>query len=908
MDPAKMKVVDLRNELASRGLDTKGNKAVLVKRLKDALEKELDHGLPDTSIADTSTEDIDTSHIEEADKDEDEQKSVGRTETSPEVSESHIVEKENQEDVDMKLDLNTEQKEAEANGENIHKTEHDTEETKEDEDDSVQVTISTKKESTVEEDQVSGNDKKDVKADENTETKGEKRKRDEEDVPEKKARSRSPIKEDEPEIDYEKCQLSWYDSDLHLQIDKQTFLSGKPLNDGAFGYIWAGARATYGITSGKVYYEVKITEELKWEDNIKRSEYVDRLKKSRYRTDHRNDKKPEKAKKPVEKPSETPPEGQQPSEPAEKMETDEVPDEKKENETVQETEAETAESKPEDEEKSEVETSISAPEASQEENAAENKEGGGETDQSKKDPESEPEPLPTHLFRVGYSLQGTSLQLGECGHSYGYESSGKFVSDKQFRDYGVKFGVGDVIGTYANIDSDQLTITYTVNGVLQAVAVTLPLADLPQNFSLFPHLLTRNYAFEVNFGDREETWFPSPAELGDYRFLNATEHKVAGPRRPDTRQDCEVILMVGLPASGKTHWVREHLKANPEKDFTVIGNSALLDRMTVCAEPLKTRFKGSWKTLIDKLHKCLNKITDIASQRRKNFVIDQTNLFPAAQRRKMRSFEGFKRRAVVIIVGDEEQAKRQRLQGTQDGKEVPESILYELKATMSIPQKEDGLDEIVYPELPEEEAKKMVKKYTEEARAKGYSRRFYRRDNRSGYNQNNYHDRNYQRQQPYGNRYPQGGGWGRQGGGGWERRDGRGPPPPPPRQGGGWRPNRPDRVPPRDYGRQGGPGSYARSNQPNYRSGGGSGGGRSGGGGWQQSGGWGGANGSGRQGGWNQQVFGGYGKWHQNDSGDWSYGNQSQSGGYGSQGQGRQNWNYYGQYGQQQGWGGGQQY
>lgn len=45
IDPAKLKVVELRAELSSRGLDTKGNKPVLVKRLKDALEEELKKGL-----------------------------------------------------------------------------------------------------------------------------------------------------------------------------------------------------------------------------------------------------------------------------------------------------------------------------------------------------------------------------------------------------------------------------------------------------------------------------------------------------------------------------------------------------------------------------------------------------------------------------------------------------------------------------------------------------------------------------------------------------------------------------------------------------------------------------------------------------------------------------------------------
>lgn len=62
--------------------------------------------------------------------------------------------------------------------------------------------------------------------------------------------------------------------------------------------------------------------------------------------------------------------------------------------------------------------------------------------------EPKTEPLPTHLFRVGWSLLNTGLQLGEYEHSYCYESSGKFITNKKFEDYGVKFGVGDVIGSF----------------------------------------------------------------------------------------------------------------------------------------------------------------------------------------------------------------------------------------------------------------------------------------------------------------------------------------------------------------------------------------------------------------------------------------------------------------------------
>lgn len=40
VDPAKLKVAELRAELQARGLDSKGNKPVLVERLREALEAE----------------------------------------------------------------------------------------------------------------------------------------------------------------------------------------------------------------------------------------------------------------------------------------------------------------------------------------------------------------------------------------------------------------------------------------------------------------------------------------------------------------------------------------------------------------------------------------------------------------------------------------------------------------------------------------------------------------------------------------------------------------------------------------------------------------------------------------------------------------------------------------------------
>ena len=52
--------------------------------------------------------------------------------------------------------------------------------------------------------------------------------------------------------------------------------------------------------------------------------------------------------------------------------------------------------------------------------------------------------------------------------------------------------------------------------------------------------------------------------------------------RNEKRDTCEMIMLIGLPGSGKTTWVEKHVAANPEKRYNIIGTSALHERMKVC--------------------------------------------------------------------------------------------------------------------------------------------------------------------------------------------------------------------------------------------------------------------------------------------------------------------------------------
>lgn len=140
-------------------------------------------------------------------------------------------------------------------------------------------------------------------------------------------------------------------------------------------------------------------------------------------------------------------------------------------------------------------------------------------------------------------------------------------------------------------------------------------------------------------------------------------------------------MMCGLPGSGKTRWVQDYLKKNPNKKYTVLGNSFLLSKMTVNGCPLYENYKDCWTEVLDKLTKLLNTLLEIACQRRRNYILDQTNVYPSVQRRKMRSFDDFKRKAVVVVVSDDELKKRLTKQEDEGQKEYTDNKILEMKGT-----------------------------------------------------------------------------------------------------------------------------------------------------------------------------------------------------------------------------------
>jgi len=334
------------------------------------------------------------------------------------------------------------------------------------------------------------------------EAKGTKRKMDDEPF---------EVKENEPDIPDSLVCLDWHNSDLNLRIIHDSkepkpndFMSGIPFSRDGWAYCYAGARATYGFTGGKVWYEVKFL------DNM----------------EVKVDKEPS-----------------------------------------------------------------------------------------------------TFDLRVGWSTNCSSLMLGEDALSWCYSSAeGKMAHNSTFEDYGEKFEKDDIIGAFLDFTQDEINVTFTKNGEDQGDAFQISKEELAGK-PLFPHIMTRNVKFEVNFGvTREggdaEGW--KEALAADYVPAGRVEaERVRGSQRIASRDQCEMIMMIGLPASGKTTWVENHVEENKDQQYNVISTTTMINKMTVNGEPRKKHHKGKWEQVVQKATRSLQEMLRAAGQRRRNVIIDQ---------------------------------------------------------------------------------------------------------------------------------------------------------------------------------------------------------------------------------------------------------------------------------------------
>uniref|UniRef100_A0A8C4U091 Heterogeneous nuclear ribonucleoprotein U like 1 n=2 Tax=Neoaves TaxID=3078114 RepID=A0A8C4U091_FALTI len=237
-------------------------------------------------------------------------------------------------------------------------------------------------------------------------------------------------------------------------------------------------------------------------------------------------------------------------------------------------------------------------------------------------PSTEPDP---HVVRVGWSLDSSqllSLHAGEEPFSYGYGGTGKKSTNCKFENYGETFAENDVIACLVDFEcGEEVEMSFMKNGKWLGVAYRVR-KELLGGRALFPHVLVKNCAIEFNFGQREDTYFSVPPGFTFIQHLPVAE-RVRGTLGPKSKAECEILMMVGLPAAGKTTWAVKHAAANPSKKYNILGTNAIMDKMRVMGLRRQRNYAGRWDVLIQQATQCLNRLIQIAARKKRNYILDQ---------------------------------------------------------------------------------------------------------------------------------------------------------------------------------------------------------------------------------------------------------------------------------------------
>lgn len=114
-----------------------------------------------------------------------------------------------------------------------------------------------------------------------------------------------------------------------------------------------------------------------------------------------------------------------------------------------------------------------------------------------------------------------------------------------------------------NFEAEEVELSFSKNGEDLGVAFRISKESLADR-ALLPHVLCKNCVVELNFGQKEEPFFPPPEE---FVFIHAVpvEERVRTAVPPKTIEECEVCRESAHLAAPTWHggWVAFLLKTLP---------------------------------------------------------------------------------------------------------------------------------------------------------------------------------------------------------------------------------------------------------------------------------------------------------------------------------------------------------
>ena len=149
----------------------------------------------------------------------------------------------------------------------------------------------------------------------------------------------------------------------------------------------------------------------------------------------------------------------------------------------------------------------------------------------------------------------------------------------------------------------------------------------------------------------------------------------------------ECVMLVGIPCCGKSTYA-EKLKTIPYwSNAVILSTDAYIEKQ---AQRMGMTYNQIFDDVIDDATRELELELNMAKDKGKNIIYDQTNLSRKTRRKKLLKIPSFYARGVIYFeISLEEALERNK---NREGKFIPESILKRMFHQLEIPTKNEDFD------------------------------------------------------------------------------------------------------------------------------------------------------------------------------------------------------------------------
>lgn len=155
----------------------------------------------------------------------------------------------------------------------------------------------------------------------------------------------------------------------------------------------------------------------------------------------------------------------------------------------------------------------------------------------------------------------------------------------------------------------------------------------------------------------------------------------------------EIIVMTGLPASGKSTW-RDSFLAKSPKEYVIISSDDEIEQMAAADG---TTYSAGFDKYIGKATAITKQKFREAVNSGSNIIWDQTNLSPKKRRSILDQVpDTYRKVAVVFEITDAELKQRLEKRERETGKHIPPQVMKNMANSYLPPTKQEGFDKITF--------------------------------------------------------------------------------------------------------------------------------------------------------------------------------------------------------------------